>query len=199
MKRLKCILAIESYIIRKGFISILNKISGIFIIEEIDDLSGLERILKQQNADLLIICSSLFNRCSALMQRDHFLLDKIIILDDVITGEALSDVKEIMHLNDSKDQIYTRIENLLSPFFRNHDDHHLFELSEREKTIVRHVAAGLTNKEIAEKLFLSVHTVITHRKNISRKLGIKSASELTVYAIVNNIIDINEITVRKNG
>ena len=63
-----------------------------------------------------------------------------------------------------------------------------------EKTIVRLVAMGLTNKQIAGELFLSAHTVITHRKNISSKLGIKSLSGLTIYAIVNNIITIEEVT-----
>ena len=53
---------------------------------------------------------------------------------------------------------------------------------------------GLTNQQIADSLFLSAHTVMTHRKNISSKLGIKSVSGLTVYAIVNNIITIEEVT-----
>ena len=68
------------------------------------------------------------------------------------------------------------------------------ELTDREKEIVKMVSLGLTNREIAEHLFLSTHTVTTHRKNITKKLGIKSASGLTIYAIVNNIITIDEAT-----
>ncbi|MEA1898998.1 MAG: LuxR C-terminal-related transcriptional regulator, partial [Bacteroidota bacterium] len=60
-------------------------------------------------------------------------------------------------------------------------------LSEREKNILRHVAMGSTNKEIGEKLFISIHTVTTHRKNITQKLGIKTVSGLTVYSILNGI------------
>ena len=67
-------------------------------------------------------------------------------------------------------------------------------LSPRETTIVRLVSMGLTNRQIAEKLFLSTHTVMTHRKNINSKLGIKSVSALTIYAIVNNIITIEEVS-----
>ncbi len=64
------------------------------------------------------------------------------------------------------------------------------ELSEREKEVLRHVVKGLSNKEIAEALFISVHTVISHRKNITRKLNIHSAAGLTIYAIVNGLADL---------
>jgi DNA-binding CsgD family transcriptional regulator len=67
------------------------------------------------------------------------------------------------------------------------------ELSEREKDIVRSVAKGLSNKEIADEHFISIHTVITHRRNISRKLAIHSSAGLTVYAILNNLVDIEDL------
>lgn len=66
-------------------------------------------------------------------------------------------------------------------------------LSQREKEIVVCVVGGMTNKEIADRLFLSVHTVITHRKNISRKLQIHSVAALTIYAIANRLIDIADL------
>ena len=67
------------------------------------------------------------------------------------------------------------------------------ELSDREKEILVSVAQGLLNKEIADKHHISINTVITHRKNITRKTGIKTVPGLTVYAILNNLIDINSI------
>ncbi|MGN0187468.1 MAG: LuxR C-terminal-related transcriptional regulator [Paludibacteraceae bacterium] len=66
-------------------------------------------------------------------------------------------------------------------------------LSDREKEILVEVVNGLSNKEIAEKLFISVHTVITHRKNISRKLNIHSSAGLTIYAIANKLIDLKAL------
>ncbi len=66
-------------------------------------------------------------------------------------------------------------------------------LSDREKTVVRCVSLGMTNKEIADSLFLSAHTVIAHRKNITKKLGIKTVSGLTVYAIINKLVKFEEI------
>lgn len=66
-------------------------------------------------------------------------------------------------------------------------------ISEREREIVHLVVCGLSNKQIASKLFISLNTVLTHRKNIARKLNIHSVAGLTIYAIVNKIVDINEL------
>ncbi|MBQ8875306.1 MAG: helix-turn-helix transcriptional regulator [Bacteroides sp.] len=66
-------------------------------------------------------------------------------------------------------------------------------LSQREKEIVSCVAKGLTNKEIAEVLFLSVHTVATHRRNISSKLQIHTPAGLTIYAIINKLVKLEDI------
>ena len=66
-------------------------------------------------------------------------------------------------------------------------------ISEREKDIIRCVASGKSNKEIAKELFISPHTVATHRRNINAKLGIHSSAGLTIYAIIHNIIDAKEV------
>jgi len=65
------------------------------------------------------------------------------------------------------------------------------ELSAREKEILVCVAKGMLNKEIADLYNISIYTVITHRKNITRKTGIKTVAGLTVYALLNNLIDVN--------
>ena len=66
-------------------------------------------------------------------------------------------------------------------------------LSEREKEIIVCITKGMSNKEIADHLFLSVHTVITHRRNISCKLQIRSTAGLIIYAIANKLVCIEEI------
>ena len=68
------------------------------------------------------------------------------------------------------------------------------QLSDREKEILVCVAQGLQNKEIADKFNLSIYTVTTHRKNITRKTGIKSIAGLTVYAILDGLIDIESVS-----
>ena len=66
-------------------------------------------------------------------------------------------------------------------------------LSEREKDIIKCVAKGMANKEIADELCLSVHTVTTHRRNISSKLQIHSPAGLTIFAILNNLVQLDEV------
>ena len=66
-------------------------------------------------------------------------------------------------------------------------------LSDREKDVIVALVQGMQNKEIADHLCISVNTVITHRRNIARKLQIHSAAGLTIYAIVNNLIDISSV------
>ena len=66
-------------------------------------------------------------------------------------------------------------------------------LSDREKDVIVALVQGMQNKEIADHLCISVNTVITHRRNIARKLQIHSAAGLTIYAIVNNLIDISNV------
>ncbi|MCM1142559.1 MAG: helix-turn-helix transcriptional regulator, partial [Muribaculum sp.] len=68
-------------------------------------------------------------------------------------------------------------------------------LSDREKEIISCVAHGLSNKEIADKLCLSFHTVTTYSRNISEKLNIHSTAALVIFAIVNKIVDIHDIPV----
>ena len=66
-------------------------------------------------------------------------------------------------------------------------------LSDREREVIRLVAMGLSNKEIAERMFIAVNTVMTHRRNISRKLDIHAAAGLTIYAIVNGLINVDDV------
>lgn len=66
-------------------------------------------------------------------------------------------------------------------------------LSQREKEIVVCVVKGMTNKQIGEQLFISTHTVITHRRNIASKLQIHSPAGLTIYAIVHKLVELDDV------
>lgn len=92
---------------------------------------------------------------------------------------------------ESVDSIINKINKILNSFKNNILNKS--ELSKREIDVLKLITKGLSNKEIAQKLFISTHTVISHRKNISEKTKIKSTSGLTIYAIINKIVNVDEI------
>ena len=101
---------------------------------------------------------------------------------------------ESINIHDNQALIVSKVNEMLNSFGEKTDDRTVSELSKREIDVLQLVAKGLANKEVADKLCISIHTVISHRKNISEKTGVKSASGLTMYAVLKKIIDIDEIT-----
>ncbi|MBR6458080.1 MAG: helix-turn-helix transcriptional regulator [Bacteroidales bacterium] len=111
----------------------------------------------------------------------------ILNVEDAIRRHTVIEEKVLMPLAELLEKGHTKVE--ANPEEKESQD----ILSEREKEIVKEVARGLTNKEIADKLFISVFTVTTHRKNITQKLGIKTIAGLTVYALMNGLISQTDI------
>ena len=101
--------------------------------------------------------------------------------------------KETIELTDNKQKVVNKLLNILNNNDDSSSQNESVELSNREEDVLVCVAKGMTNKDISEALNISVHTVITHRKNIVKKTGIKSVSGLTVYALLNNLVEESEI------
>lgn len=87
-----------------------------------------------------------------------------------------------------QNDVSAKISNMIN---RNQDG--TDTLGEREKDVIIALVQGMSNKEIADHLCIAVNTVITHRRNIARKLQIHSPAGLTIYAIVNNLVDISSV------
>ncbi len=85
------------------------------------------------------------------------------------------------------EQVVTKLPVMMKA--RSDFDYSRYDINSKEQDIIELVAEGMSNKEIAARLYISVHTVITHRRNITRKLQIHSLAGLTLYAIANNMID----------
>jgi len=114
----------------------------------------------------------------------------------MLIGLSASRTENKSNLFDQMFSIYDPLEILIQKidtFFTPNLPDDSDELTGREKEVLRLIALGHTNKTIADKLFISTHTVISHRKNITEKLGIKSIPGLTVYAIIQNIVSTSEI------
>ena len=91
----------------------------------------------------------------------------------------------------TKQQDVTR--NISGMVFGNGTAQNPDALSDREKDVIISLVQGMSNKEIADHLCISINTVITHRRNIARKLQIHSPAGLTIYAIVNGLVDISTV------
>lgn len=112
---------------------------------------------------------------------------------DADQQEAFNVIRQINALADDIKRHIILEETLLEERWQEPADDESDVLSPREKEILVCVAKGMLNKEIADVNNISIHTVITHRKNITRKTGIKTVAGLTAYALLNNLIDINSI------
>ncbi len=187
----------SSAVIRKGLSAILRSFFYAEIIS-LDNLSGLGPHREIQDHILLFFVEEEALASGIPMAR-------MKEQNRVMTvGVFLTSSPAIPAPCDSRMGIFEpadRFQQLVAEFFTNQkadtENHEGDELTVREKEVLQLVALGHANKSIAEKLFISTHTVISHRKNITDKLGIKSISGLTIYAILNKLINSETIDPQK--
>jgi DNA-binding CsgD family transcriptional regulator len=192
-KQIKVAIAESSDVIRAGIISILKSMNFQIFFVEIKNLQQLRHSVAHHNFDILILNPILTGFSSPQQLKKEFRKSgiKIIALQSVLCENSLMlQYDESVSIFDSAEQIISKLKKAISS---PESDISSECLSSREKEIVGLVVKGLSNKQIAEKLNLSIHTVITHRRNISTKLDIHSTSGLTIYAIVNKLIEIDDI------
>ena len=189
-KRLQVLLADPSSIIRRGLISMLLDLENISVdITDIEDLSNLRNVIGKINPDIVIINPiylGFSNPKNILIPNKGI---KFIALENsIIFEDILKNFDAKISINDDIPTIEDILKNINKVTLEESDP----ELSSREREIVRGIALGKSNKEIALELFISTHTVMTHRKNIAAKLKIHNSAGITIYAIVNKLIDIND-------
>lgn len=189
------LIAESSEIIRKGLVHIIGSYGLFDRIHEAGDGSDIEVSIKKFEPDVIIINPSLLT--SGLIEIIGKLKNGEVRIAAVTNGtdgaEAALSFSEVFSAGDTGAEIRKKIENLMDRLPADRHDETETKLSPREKDVLRLLAKGLSNKEISEQLFISPHTVITHRKNITRKLNIKSVAGLLVYALINDIITVDEM------
>ena len=198
---LKIAIAEPAELIRIGLETILKRFSGFQIqLVELAPGSAWKDSLRLHHPDMLIVNPIIpgYQDLQQIKEETGCGTMKCIALVAApIEVTQLQHYDEQIHVYDSSQTIRHKLES----FFHEEEDEADKEnenedenqLSSREKEIVICVVKGMTNREIADRLFLSTHTVVTHRRNITRKLQIHSPSGLTVYAIVNKLVTLNEI------
>lgn len=198
MEYIHVILADSSQLTRLGLISLLNQMKYPFHIREISAPDKLANLNSRDYDGLFIVSSSFLEACTPdIIQSLKSKLDStilILIRDLENTTGNFPEFSGIIDPEDHDKAIIRKLEKQLSTLSIENDAYEQANgISDREKDVLRLVATGLTNKEIADKLFISAHTVITHRKNITKKLGIKTIAGLTMYALINGLIIREEI------
>lgn len=193
----KIILITPSKIVARGLNGILNDYGDFRLEAILSDISREnESVLKNTSVDIIIIDTGLWGYSSRRQFRSLIseYSDAAVIGVNTLSLDEESKrlYDDIFSIYDSPSVIINKLRSA-NTSEREQSEQNKNELSLREQEILVCVAKGMLNKEIADKYNLSIHTVITHRKNITRKTGIKTVAGLTVYALLNNLIDPNSI------
>ena len=181
----------NSELLRKGLSAMFDDMQAIrvFCYGDFSEIVRSDHITAQKL--MLIIPVSCPHTEAVLELRtkvaDHLLLGLQIFPDESFDGNVFD---RVFTLEVSEGQL----RKIARKFFEKEKHSVTDELTGREREVLRLIALGQTNKAIAESLFISMHTVISHRKNITEKLGIKSIPGLTVYAIIQKIVGPGDIS-----
>ena len=190
-------IAETSVIIRGGLTAALKRLSNVKVQPiELLSVEALHDCVRTQCPEMLIVNPAFGDYFDVAKFREEIFGKRIRIIALVtsfVDASLLGKYDESISIFDDLDILSKKIAGLLNVASEEEEVDNQDTLSQREKEIVICVVKGMTNKEIAEKLFLSIHTVITHRRNISKKLQIHSSAGLTIYAIVNKLVTLNDV------
>lgn len=195
-KNYKILIIESSPLLVAGLKHMLSEHLSYDVVTVLESTDKLQDKLISVKPDIVIINPLLIDYAKRFMLKSMLLKDRSVVCIALVSAyvepAVLKQYHGIIGLEDDKQRIECKLREAL------HNDHsneqkENYELSDREKDVLVAVAKGKMNKEIADQLHISIHTVISHRKNISRKTGIKTVSGLTVYALLNNMIDEREM------
>jgi DNA-binding CsgD family transcriptional regulator len=187
------IIGTPSYLLKRGIAATVSEIFETEVIF-IDTLDQINLYIDQNPVSCVIIDEELLTN----NEQSRFFFDiknqiiYILVTDHTQNVLRKSKFDGILNKNQSKEKIISTLEDIFTQEQGENSQNYSL-LSDRETEVLKLVALGYTNQEIADKLFISKHTVISHRKNITSKLGIKTVSGLTVYAVLNNLIPRDQI------
>lgn len=197
---LKIAIAETSMIIRSGLALVLKRLQGWKVLPiEVETLESLQECMQYHRPEVLIINPAFHGAFDVRRFREEERnagVKCVALISSVVSQPVLQQYDAMLTVYDDAEMIREKLGGLLAVPEEEETAEVASDqeaLSSREKEIVIGVVKGLTNKEIADTLCLSAHTVTTHRRNIARKLQIHSPAGLTIYAIVNKLVELQDI------
>lgn len=197
MKTSRIAIADPSVIVLNGLAALLRDLPEYEVVLQSDDMHTVMTRLRILRPDVLIINPVMIDHSKRRMVRSLFEefadMRVVALVSAFFENSILRQYQGVIEITDDLQRIKSTLNQVVVQ--RNNDDADVDSsvLSDREKDVLICLAKGQKNNEIAENLNISASTVITHRKNIVRKTGIKSVSALTVYAILNNLLEQKDI------
>ena len=193
-KKYKILLIEPSEIVATGIGAIIDKSKEFRLVSTIPNLGYYKN--SKSSFDIVVINPAVIDYnerfdIRSLFSNDNDRTTIVALTYTSYEEDVLRQFDDCIGIYDSAERIRQKLQNAMKHSSENSNE--LYELSTRERDILIAVAKGSTNKEIADEYNISIYTVISHRRNISRKLGINTISGLTVYAIMNKLIDISSI------
>jgi DNA-binding NarL/FixJ family response regulator len=205
MKTIKVLLADDHAIVVEGLCQVIKDYEGVEVVGEVANGEEVLRFLRFDHADVVVMdinmpvmdgltCSKQLKEISPetkivilTMYPQRSFIDEIIkigVEGCLLKNNTGKELEEAIRRVAGGKMYYDQIKT----FNSKEDSFTQYKISKRELEIIKCAAGGLTSSEIAEKLFISVHTVQTHRKNILKKLHLKNSAELVQYAMQQQIV-----------
>ena len=191
MRRYRIAIVEPSVIIAQGVASILRSSGEADVVAIYPTLRAYADRLPVKDVEVVVVGSQV--AVGAQLRSELQGVAVVLLSTTVVDEDVLRQVDGVINIYDDEATLMRKLRTAVeqgetNPYSDSHD------LSERERDVLILVAKGMANKEIADRLNISIHTVISHRKNITHKTGIKSVAGLTVYALLNNLLDQSDVT-----
>ena len=191
MRRYRIAIVEPSVIIAQGVASILRSSGEADVVAIYPTLRAYADRLPVKDVEVVVVGSQV--AVGAQLRSELQGVAVVLLSTTVVDEETLRQVDGVINIYDDEAALMRKLRTAVeqgetNPYSDSHD------LSERERDVLILAAKGMANKEIADRLNISIHTVMSHRKNITHKTGIKSVAGLTVYALLNNLLDQSDVT-----
>ena len=195
MSNRKKVLIVEpSWIVTEGLVKILGESPALEVLSPLHEIECLNGRLVAGKPDILLLNPTLLP-CAKRpvlsdMIQEYPQMAIVALVYQYVEHVALRLYSGIIDIREERERLCEiLLESSSSLTAAEVSEDNNYELTKRETDVLVLIAKGFMNKEIAERLNISIHTVISHRKNITRKTNIKSVAGLAMYALMNNLIE----------